>query len=488
MPQSIVEFESELDQIGIPNQFCGLALYWWTIPDLTQEVKRLGGSIKSHTQKTEVCRKLYRLKPDAFEATEYELMKRDQVENERAKAKARSRGTPAPTSGQSFVGEQRRQSEISAGTTIAARRHQPGPIIQNGSGPNANVSSTSIQGAHSTRSRNLDNDRGGGGEDRVFTTRPYSTQGRAEVAPLLGWQPGPEYQSRQVQRPHRPEWHPIQHPRLAPLLKLDPRTGLARSAWAQEEHRQVRAPLQPALTTCEVCFDNITAANRLPRGISATCSHGRDVICRSCLEQHITAQSASQTWDSIICPQIGCESVLSYVDLQTFASPEVFERYDTFINRQLVEADPDFVPCSNPRCSGGGIVDAQSGFFFACSDCNTTACLKCKTAYHPGLSHEQNIQNIASRNSSAALNQRQEEQATKELIGKIAKPCPNTHCGINVQKAGGCDHMTCRACGQEFCWICLTDWRQIRRHGNRGHSRECTIHRRNDFLLLGEVA
>jgi hypothetical protein len=35
------------------------------------------------------------------------------------------------------------------------------------------------------------------------------------------------------------------------------------------------------------------------------------------------------------------------------------------------------------------------------------------------------------------------------------KQCPE--CGREIEKDGGCNHMTC-VCGHEFCWVCLTRW------------------------------
>ncbi|QRV72381.1 Serine/arginine repetitive matrix protein [Ceratobasidium sp. AG-Ba] len=71
----------------------------------------------------------------------------------------------------------------------------------------------------------------------------------------------------------------------------------------------------------------------------------------------------------------------------------------------------------------------------------------------------------------------QEDRASQDLINRVAKTCPNKNCGRKIEKAEGCDHMTCRrpaGCGHEFCWICLASYDLIRRQGNHHHNPTCT--------------
>eukprot|EP00873_Tetraselmis_striata_P033921 jgi/Tetstr1/454185/TSEL_041104.t1 len=50
----------------------------------------------------------------------------------------------------------------------------------------------------------------------------------------------------------------------------------------------------------------------------------------------------------------------------------------------------------------------------------------------------------------------QPDPATSALIRNTSIPCPA--CGININRTGGCNHMTCTRCSKEFCYGCGDEW------------------------------
>ena len=74
---------------------------------------------------------------------------------------------------------------------------------------------------------------------------------------------------------------------------------------------------------CNVCFDQITPANRPRRQITKTCNHEPD-ICTSCLRASISGQFANKVWDQIDCPS--CRARVAYEDIKLFADSSVFGR------------------------------------------------------------------------------------------------------------------------------------------------------------------
>ncbi|KAI1186495.1 hypothetical protein F5B17DRAFT_359556 [Nemania serpens] len=70
---------------------------------------------------------------------------------------------------------------------------------------------------------------------------------------------------------------------------------------------------------------------------------------------------------------------------------------------------------------------------------------------------------------------RAEEAASENTLLNISKLCPRG-CGARIQKNEGCDHMKCRQCSYEFCWLCFADWGPIRNRGNDYHKLDCKYH------------
>lgn len=46
-----------------------------------------------------------------------------------------------------------------------------------------------------------------------------------------------------------------------------------------------------------------------------------------------------------------------------------------------------------------------------------------------------------------------EDSETASWISKHTKDCPK--CQSPIEKNGGCNHMTCKKCLYEFCWVCM---------------------------------
>lgn len=122
-------------------------------------------------------------------------------------------------------------------------------------------------------------------------------------------------------------------------------------------------------------------------------------------------------------------------------------RWDTAVAKNLLAEDASYVACLSPRCGlyfsieGCGSKRRATGskpgsasspkntdsIQAVCPYCEYTFCLSCNRPGHSGSCDDA---------------KRREDNLSENTIKKLgAKPCP--HCKVNIEKRGGCDHMTC---------------------------------------------
>ncbi|MES1914009.1 MAG: hypothetical protein MHM6MM_006146, partial [Cercozoa sp. M6MM] len=91
--------------------------------------------------------------------------------------------------------------------------------------------------------------------------------------------------------------------------------------------------------------------------------------------------------------------------------------------------------CPKPGCDGF-VIGSSRLRRLRCAECDTAICFGCGQEWHGYLKR--------CRNSDRGV--------ATFLALRNAQRCPR--CRHAIVKNGGCNHMTCGACGYEFCWLC----------------------------------
>ncbi|KAK0100195.1 hypothetical protein ONS95_008533 [Cadophora gregata] len=204
-----------------------------------------------------------------------------------------------------------------------------------------------------------------------------------------------------------------------------------------------------AMIECLVCFEEKKVADFPARPPTSECGHKGDTCCVSCLQQSIASAFESNIWDDIRCPI--CNLQLQHNDVAEFASPEIFERYDTLSTRRALENDvPNFRWCLGPNCTFGQEhpESPTEEPISVCSSCGFVSCAHHNIPWHSGENCEEYDTRVK---AGADLTDRKSQKTIK----RIAKRCPG--CQRYINKNGGCQHMSC-LCGKQFCWHCLADY------------------------------
>ncbi|XP_075873220.1 E3 ubiquitin-protein ligase RNF19A-like isoform X2 [Nelusetta ayraudi] len=187
-----------------------------------------------------------------------------------------------------------------------------------------------------------------------------------------------------------------------------------------------------------------------------TCHHRS---CADCLRQYLRIE-ISESRVNICCPE--CSERFNPHDIQIILGDRsVMEKYEEFMLRRWLVAEPDCRWCPTPDCGYAVIA-------FGCASCpkltcgregcGTEFCYHCKQLWHPNqtcdTARQQRAQSFRLRSfRSSSLSYSQESGAAGDDI----KPCPRCAAYIIKMNDGSCNHMTCAVCGCEFCWLCMKE-------------------------------
>ena len=190
---------------------------------------------------------------------------------------------------------------------------------------------------------------------------------------------------------------------------------------------------------CCVCYTGIKASGDIFR--LEYCGH---VYCRECISQQIAPTAlcipvecaADQCSQPFVWKDFQNLSVRIGLDLRSFITASV---------RFYAAAHPNLVRyCPTPDCPVIYTVSSDSGKRFFCNLCGVSTCTKCHDIYHEGITCEEYKD---SKEKSKEL----EEWMQKNT--KCRKRCPK--CDVPIEKIKGCNHIHCRQCSADICWVCL---------------------------------
>lgn len=136
---------------------------------------------------------------------------------------------------------------------------------------------------------------------------------------------------------------------------------------------------------CVACLETLQWTFFPDQNITSSCNHTTpDQICKGCLAHHLRLQLESNGLNRLTCPL--CNNVLSYNEIQRWASPDVFSRIDSLQVRQALSQDQNFLWCSNPSCNSGQIHSAgASSPIMTCFHCGARTCFTHQLPWHEGL-------------------------------------------------------------------------------------------------------
>merc|ERR1719336_828078 len=213
---------------------------------------------------------------------------------------------------------------------------------------------------------------------------------------------------------------------------------------------------------CPCCLDDFP----ISEVASLTCGHN---ICYECWGDYIRNASKRRNCFKLQCPEGDCEVAATTTQLRQIGIPgalvrDLERRQEKFQLRNYVESSKDLHLCLGPDCPHVQRIFDRNGLSdIHCTDCGHVYCINCNQNGHRPCPCDVADTWIVKATSEA--------ENMQWILAKTKK-CPK--CRVPIEKNQGCNHMTCRNCRYEFCWLCKGDWKE---HGSAtGGFYKCNVY------------
>ncbi|MCJ1338539.1 hypothetical protein MMC09_003828 [Bachmanniomyces sp. S44760] len=198
--------------------------------------------------------------------------------------------------------------------------------------------------------------------------------------------------------------------------------------------------------TCGICCEDEPGLETY----AMKCGHR---YCVDCYRQYL-AQKIKEEGEAarIQCPTSGCKRIVDSKSLDLLVATELKDRYQVLLTRTYVDDKENLKWCPAPNCEFAVECGVKKRDLtrivptVACS-CQHQFCFGCTLN-----DHQPTPCSLVRR----WLKKCEDDSETANWISANTKECPR--CVSTIEKNGGCNHMTCRKCKHEFCWMCMGLW------------------------------
>ena len=214
------------------------------------------------------------------------------------------------------------------------------------------------------------------------------------------------------------------------------RTG--RGSIGDKSSSATAIPSDGATFVCRICCDDTPPSEALSLG----CGHQ---FCKTCYREYLRNQvNDGPSCIRAHCPEHKCCQAVPRAFFTALLDEPISERYSMFVMRNYIETSKNMRYCPAPGCAKVAI---GSGVTKVNCTCSNPFCFRCGEEAHDPCSCIQ-----LSEWSLKCSN----ESETANWILANTKKCPK--CTTRIEKNQGCNHMNCKLCKYEFCWICMGSW------------------------------
>ncbi|ESK92231.1 ring finger protein [Moniliophthora roreri MCA 2997] len=250
--------------------------------------------------------------------------------------------------------------------------------------------------------------------------------------------------------------------------------------------KSLKSPTEPFV--CPICFEDSAELQSL----GLDCGH---MFCSGCWTGYTTSKIKDEGEYCIRCMAESCALVAPDHFIRSSLLPEgsskppeenvqVWTRFQELLVRNFVASMPNLKFCPYPGCTN--TVSCSS----AASKSSLTTIVpivSCGARGIPGSEEDKKASNLSIQAKEHKfcfgcpietdhrpvvcavarmwLKKCEDDSETANWIKSNTKEC--SQCHSTIEKNGGCNHMTCKKCKHEFCWVCMGPWSE---HGTAWYS------------------
>ncbi|KAJ3994649.1 hypothetical protein F5050DRAFT_448823 [Lentinula boryana] len=271
------------------------------------------------------------------------------------------------------------------------------------------------------------------------------------------------------------------------LLLSSSITSPSRSSSAQ---KKISSTSDSSMTfTCPICYDDSPSLIAL----SLTCAHS---ACSGCWTAYAISKIRDEGEHCIRCMTEGCAVVapdefIHRVLRDDDDGKDLEGRFEELVVRGFVASNPKLKFCPYPGCTNTvscpsaasksvlsmlvPIVSCGARGIPSSSQNPTSTSLS--TATNTSSAHtkehifcfgcpiESDHRPVICAVARLWMKKCEDDSETANWIKSNTKEC--SQCQSTIEKNGGCNHMTCKKCRYEFCWVCMGPWSE---HGTAWYS------------------
>eukprot|EP01120_Amphizonella_sp_Union-15-10_P002490 TRINITY_DN1273_c0_g1_i4.p1 TRINITY_DN1273_c0_g1~~TRINITY_DN1273_c0_g1_i4.p1 ORF type:complete len:614 (+),score=95.91 TRINITY_DN1273_c0_g1_i4:141-1982(+) len=191
--------------------------------------------------------------------------------------------------------------------------------------------------------------------------------------------------------------------------------------------------------SCLVCMSDLEKG----KARALSCGH---IFCNDCWKNYLEVQIKDGNSFNITCMGTQCPSLVDSDTVHLLVSSSLYNKYTRFLSKTLVEDNPYLKWCPSVRCKNILRSDSIHAKLVVCS-CGFKFCFVCGDEAHVPATCVM---------MKEWIKKSKDDSETFNWLNVNTKDCPK--CQSAIEKNGGCNHMTCRNCRHEFCWLCFGPW------------------------------